>query len=256
MKTRPISNNAARFVKALDLSNISGAELARKLGIENEQNITNWKSRGVPANKLSAVSLVLGLRREWLEFGELPMFSDEAEIVFSQESDPKSYALTSINHQENETLIDENGLEYRFYREIEISPGCGRTVVREIQGPKLQLPLASMRECGVAPRHVVFATSSGNSNHPLIPHGAVVAIDKEMTKIVDGELYAIDHDGLLRMKFLQRLPAGAIKLRSFNSTDYLDEEYALTEILEQRLVILGRVFWWAVSKPLRSTPQK
>ncbi len=75
-----------------------------------------------------------------------------------------------------------------------------------------------------------------------------------MTRVVDGKIYALDHDGLLRIKFLYRLPGGGIRLRSFNRDEYEDESYTLDDVLEQRIVILGRVFWWSSLDPMGAPP--
>lgn len=40
-------------------------------------------------------------------------------------------------------------------------------------------------------------------------NGATIGIDRATTKIVDGEVYALEHDGMLRVKYLYRLP-GAV----------------------------------------------
>ncbi len=72
-----------------------------------------------------------------------------------------------------------------------------------------------------------------------------------MTRIVDGEMYAIDHNGLLRIKFVEKTPSG-ITLKSFNSKEYPDEDYDFDKIISQRFVILGRIFWWSYIRPLGS----
>lgn len=58
-----------RLDYALTLMKVNGAELARRLGLDNEQNITNWKSRGVPASRVTAVAKALCISRDWLESG-------------------------------------------------------------------------------------------------------------------------------------------------------------------------------------------
>lgn len=51
--------------------------LARFLG-ESPQVMNAWRGRGLPSAKLSALAQKVGCRREYLEFGELPMTTDEA----------------------------------------------------------------------------------------------------------------------------------------------------------------------------------
>ena len=44
----------------------------------------------------------------------------------------------------------------------------------------------------------------GNSMGEKIEDGSTLAIDRGLTQIVDGEIYAIEHDGMLRIKYLHR----------------------------------------------------
>jgi phage repressor protein C with HTH and peptisase S24 domain len=250
MKTRLISNNAERFVKALELTTLSGAELARELGLENDQNITNWKKRGVPANKISAVALALGLRREWLEYGDLPMYPDDAEVVYGFTDDGESYEMTSVVPWNPNDSAEKDDLVFCLSDHSGAPLDSSTMGTQDAGRNSVKLDSSTLKNCGVKADNAIFVKNLGNSNHPLLPHGAVIGIDKALTRIVDGELYALTHDGAFRVKFLQRLSSGAIQLKSFNSEENPDEEYSMDQVLEQRIVILGRVFWWSVSRPL------
>ena len=70
-------------------------------------------------------------------------------------------------------------------------------------------------------------------------NGATIGVDKSATRILDGEIYALEHDGMLRVKYLYRLPAGGMRLRSFNTTEHPDEEYSAEQIETQQIRILG-----------------
>jgi len=252
MKTRLISNNAERFVKALELTNTGGTELARVLGLENDQNITNWKKRGVPANKISAVALALGLRREWLEYGDLPMFTDDAEIVYGVTDDGEPYEMTSIVPWNSDHSIEKDDLVFFLTDQSGAPIESSQVDLHSAHKRHVKLDVATLKECGVNANNAVFMLNVGNSNQPLLPHGAVLGIDKAFTRIVDSELYALTHNGSLRVRFLQRLSSGAIRQKCFNREEYPDKEYSMDQVLEQRIVILGRVFWWSVSRPLGS----
>lgn len=138
-----------------------------------------------------------------------------------------------------------------FYKEVELSSGHGRTAVREIPGRKLRFSYATLRACNVEPANAACATNIGDSNAPLILHGAAIGIDRGMTRVVDGEIYAVDHDGVLRVKFLHRLPGGGLRVASYNKADYPDEHYSPEQLEAQSFRILGRVFWWSTIRPLK-----
>ncbi len=254
MSKQPLFLKGQRFRAALEDSGLTGAQLAQLLDLENDQNITNWKSRGVPAYMVGEVATTLVVEREWLEGKDAPMRTNETARYEVLREKPALYVLEPLAAWDSETPLDDDEVELRLYKEVELSSGPGiaaKTVVQEISGPKLRFSRATMRSCGVDPEHAVFATNTGNSNHPLILSGSTIGIDKGMTRIIEGEIYAVDHDGHLRVKFLQRLPGGGLKLRSYNRDEYPDEDYDFDQIMAQRILILGRVFWWSTIRALK-----
>ncbi|TQL04918.1 peptidase S24-like protein [Pseudomonas sp. SLBN-26] len=81
----------------------------------------------------------------------------------------------------------------------------------------------------------------GDSMAPLFPDGAILGIDRGRREVIDGKTYALLDAGMLRVKILHRLPAGQVRLRSYQRDEYPDEERALAE-----LEIVGQVFWSSV----------
>ncbi len=73
--------------------------------IDNEQNITNWKSRGVPSARLSAVALALGVSRDWLETGHGNMHGKPKGSAFAEER--AGYALEPLQPWDNDTALDD-----------------------------------------------------------------------------------------------------------------------------------------------------
>ncbi|AZC70574.1 S24 family peptidase [Pseudomonas chlororaphis] len=246
-----------RFREALEESGLTGAQLARILDLENDQNITNWKARGVPAYMVGDVALTLVVEREWLEGKDAPMRTASTERHPPRpENGSPLYVLELMSPWDSGTPLDADEVELRLYKEVEVLSGPGKTPrmeVQEVTGPKLRFSRATMHSCGVDPSNAVFAINQSSSNHPLILADATVGIDTGMTRIVDGEMYAIDHDGHFRINFLQRTTTG-IKLKSFNSAEFADEEYEFEQIMAQRFVILGRIFWWSSIRSLTAPP--
>lgn len=83
---------------------------------------------------------------------------------------------------------------------------------------------------------------------PVLRDGATVGVNvgkNQLTDVVDGEMYAISHNGQLRIKQVFRLPSG-LRLRSFNRDDYPDEDYSFQDLQDQQISILGHVFWWGM----------
>ncbi len=54
----------------------------------------------------------------------------------------------------------------------------------------------------------------------LILDGAAIGFDTSFTHIVDGEIYAFNQDGMLRVKYLYSMPGNSVRIRSENSDEY------------------------------------
>ncbi len=78
---------------------------------------------------------------------------------------------------------------------------------------------------------------------PVLRTVRLWGVDMAKSSIKDGKVYAIDQDGLLRVKLLYRLPDG-IRIRSYNRDEYADEEYFNHDA--NKIKIIGQVFWYSV----------
>ena len=191
-----------RLVEALEIIGGSTASLASALGVD-AQNVTNWKRRGVPARRMTEVAAALRVTRQWLETGEgVKRLVD----VKAEERPTSYYTIDQLSPWDSATPVDDDEVELPLYKEVELSSGTGKTAVHEDTNRKLRFSRATLRQCGVVPENAVFATNSGYSNHPLILNGATIGIDRGMTKVVDDEPYAIDHDGHLRARWRPEIP--------------------------------------------------
>ncbi|WP_454869458.1 S24 family peptidase [Pseudomonas gorinensis] len=52
----------------------------------------------------------------------------------------------------------------------------------------------------------------GQSNGWLILDGAAIGFDTSFTNIVDGEIYAFNQDGMLRVKYLYSMPSNSVRV--------------------------------------------
>jgi len=146
-----------------------------------------------------------------------------------------------VDAWDSSTEVDEEEVEVPFYMEIELAAGVGGELAPEIKGPKLRFSKSTLRRCGVQPEAAACVKVSGNSMEPRLYDGDVVGVDTMDKRIVDGKTYAINHDGLLRVKRLYRLPGGGIRINSMNTAEYPDEHYDAEEA--KYIAVIGRVFW-------------
>ena len=126
------------------------------------------------------------------------------------------------------------------------------TEVVEIAGRKLRFSCATLRAAGVDKKCAAVARVKGRSMERLIPDGAAIGFDMSDTSIIDGEIYAFNHGGMLRTKYLYRLPQGAVRISSENDDEYPDEVMT-AEQWQEEVHMLGRVFWWST---VRRSPRR
>lgn len=86
-----------------------------------------------------------------------------------------------------------------------------------------------------------------NSMTDIIQQGATLAIDRGRSQITDGEIYAVEHDGMLRIKYLYNRPGGGLRMRSHNAGEHPDEYLTHEQRFEQNFGIVGWVFWWSTN---------
>lgn len=156
--------------------------------------------------------------------------------------------LADIDEWDEKSPLREDEVEVPFLREVELAAGSGRFVIQEDAGESLRFKKKNLRENNVQFGHAKCVTVRGNSMMPVLRDGATVGVDLGKTAlgdVIDGDLYAINHGGQLRVKQLFRLPQG-IRLRSFNRDDHPDEEYTFMQMQEEQIAILGHVFWWGM----------
>lgn len=131
-------------------------------------------------------------------------------------------------------------------KEIALSNKSGQMSVVEQGKVKLGFSKSTLLSMGIDVANIVCITVSGNSMEPVIPDGGRAGVDRGRTEVRDGDLFAINHDGQLRVKVLYRLPRGGLRMRSFNRDEHPDEEYSAEDIRQENIEIIGRIFWYSV----------
>ncbi|MDX1538852.1 helix-turn-helix transcriptional regulator [Arsukibacterium sp.] len=217
--------------------------VAKVVGV-NRVSVSNWetdsKSGGMPSGKhLIKLAQALNVTPEWLLTGD-----EDAKQKGGVSDHAATYTIGSFDLWDSKTPLNDDEVELPFYKEVELSAGTGSVVQLLDNGFKLRFAKSTLRRYNIQPDLAACVTVSGNSMEPVLPDQATVGIDTGNTKIKDGDMYAIDHDGLLKVKRLYRLPGNGLRLRSFNSDEYPDEDYQAEQAIN--IKVLGRVFWYSV----------
>lgn len=222
-----------RIAQKREQAGLNQSELGRRLGL-SAQAVQKWESgKSTPRNsKLSDLASILGTTVGFLV----------------GDTEDKAPVLADIDSWDESTPLDDDEVEVPFLREIELSAGSGRFAIQEDADERLRFPKQRLRDNNVSPGQARCVTVRGNSMTPVLRDGATVGIDLGKTglsSVIDGDLYALNHAGQLRVKQVYRLPTG-VRLRSFNREEHPDEDYTFQRMHEENMQIIGHVFWWAM----------
>ena len=219
---------------------LSQRALAAKCGW-GPSRISNYESgiRSISLDDAETISKALNVSPKALLFG------DNANI----EKTPKGNGEVLGNMQvwDSKTPIGEDEVAIPFLSEIKLSAGNG--FVNDLEhdnGFRLRFAKSTLRRYNVPPENAVCVAIHGNSMEPVLPDGSTVGIDCGNKTLTDGKIFAINHNGELFIKKLYRLPGGGLRIYSFNELEYPPREYTEAQVIEQKITIVGRVFWYSV----------
>lgn len=231
------NTSGPRFKALLEAANITTTGFAKFWGTE-AQNVHNWYTRGVPAYRMEEVARLLSVNSQWLKTGEGP--KDAPHLNMESGDILDAHAIRGVY-----TVLETNDIELPLYKEAPTAPGSDKTHVIKDPDQTIRLPRSHLEALEIRHTDAICTHMIGNSMAEKIEDGSTLAIDRGLTQVVDGEIYAIEHDGMLRIKYLHRMPGNALRLRSHNSAEYPDEIFRAAQIEEQRIHVLGWVFWWS-----------
>ncbi|MNJ32040.1 HTH-type transcriptional regulator PrtR [compost metagenome] len=228
-----MSTLGKRIALKREQAGLNQSELARRLSV-TPQAVQKWEAEvSVPrGRRLDEIALALSTTAAYLISGD---------VVATTRSGVE--LLEPVSVWDDETPLEDDEVYVPFLKEVELSAGSGRTAIQQSSNRKLRFGRISLRNQGVDPASARCVTVAGNSMEPVLRNGSTVAVDTSNTRVIDGDMYAIDHAGQLRVKQLYRLPGGGLRVRSFNRDEHADEEYTAQQVEEQEFIILGRVFW-------------
>lgn len=166
-------------------------------------------------------------------------------LVVSSRRENSQLGMTQFDLKDDNPAPGEGEVELPFFREVELSAGQGSVVMLDSIGQKQLFSRSILAQKNISPDTAGCVAVNGNSMEPVLPDGSIVGIDTVNKVVQDGKMYALDHDGLLHVKLLYRLPGGGLRFKSYNDLEHPDERYDGTYVSEH-IRILGKVFWYSV----------
>ncbi|MBK5072012.1 helix-turn-helix transcriptional regulator [Budviciaceae bacterium CWB-B4] len=229
---------AERVAKRREQLGLSQKTLAEKIQVSQQSinKIESGQTRS-PRN-LDKLAEALDVSPQWLLFG------DESVPIKSVDIYDSEIKASSLRVEEWESMNRDKD-EFVEVSMLNVEAACGDGAMADNEHEIYALPFRryTLRRMGVNARNARVVRVIGNSMAPMLRSGDVVGIDTaNNSTIIDGDLYAIRDGNLIRVKQLIPRPDGGMIIKSFNNTDYPDEQLTRDEF-EQRIHIIGRVFW-------------
>lgn len=199
------------------------------------QHVNNWFKRGIPMARLDEVAELLTVNARWLRTGDGPKHPSDSANEHNG-GDPTASRYSGRN-------VGGSDVEIPVFKETDSE--TGKTSIAQAPDKKIRLPLHVLQSMNINIDNAICIAMIGNSMADKIQDGSLLGIDRGLTRIIDGEMYALEHGGMLRVKYLYRLPGSGLRLRSHNSAEYPDELFTAEQIEQQGIRVLGWVFWWS-----------
>lgn len=235
--------------------------LSKEFGV-SDKGAGKWiNGEAIPeTSKIPLIAAFLGINAEWLlsgvgEMRPLSQTQRMGDMVQSQagqsqgqiQGEPWKSHLMALEPWEDGDKPDPDEVDLPFFDDVSFAAGDGSFLIQVGMNAqrKLRFLRATLEAAGVRIEDAACAKNSGTSMEDLIRDGATIGIDisKAQYPIKDGKIYAMFHGGMLRIKYLYRLPGGGVRLRSHNRDEYEDEDLFGDKLNDFR--VLGWVFWWS-----------
>lgn len=244
-------NYSERIKAARKHAKLTQSGLAAAVGIDQTSisNLERGKSRG--SSHTASIAAACGVNALWLETG-LGEMTGEVAIIDRPYPD-HAQLVGPFNIWDSESPLAATEVFLYF---IEEKPGApGSTLSSGLALPdgialstsmKLRFDAQILMRQGTSADKAYCVEVKGNAMEPVMPSGSTIAFRTTVLDIDDGKMYALAHDGQLRVRLLYRMPGGGLRLRSYNQAEHPDEEYTFEQAIQANLRVLGKVFWYSV----------
>ncbi|SHO57505.1 XRE family transcriptional regulator [Vibrio quintilis] len=239
-KKKEVGSRLKRFREAAGLSQRA---LAGKCGW-GASRIGNYEAgvRSIDLDDAEIIATALNIKAHQLLFDDIAPQSPEPT-----QKEGNAEVLGNMQAWDSQTPLSDDEVAISFLSEINLSAGNGLMCDQEQDnGFRLRFAKSTLRRYNVAPENAVCVSVKGDSMEPVLPDGSTVGIDCGNRRLVDGKIYAINHNGDLFIKRLYKLPGGGLRIYSFNEIEYPPREYEEQQVIDQKITIIGRVFWYSV----------
>lgn len=220
-----MNNSGDRLKTLLQECGLTSSDFAAQRHV-TPQHVNNWFKRGIPLARLDEVADLFCVNRRWLRSGEGPKHPSPILRPCPTQVEP-----APPGHGGRQVCVD-------FHRLVDglLQPDPERHLLISAQ---------ALDTLGILAEHVVCLEMPAANMAPLMPIGAALAIDRSLTRVVDGQTYALLHEGRLRVHSLSLGQNDTLCLHSHDRRNYAVERYTSAQRHAQGMQVLGWVFWWS-----------
>lgn len=213
---------SARMKLAREHLKMSVKEFATVLGTD-PQTVRDYENgKSIPGGDKVSRLVPLGIDSNWLlagpGFDSVP-FDDFVGLAKKYRNVSRSLSVNqeSLVYQvESDTDQSDAYLYIDKYVNVKGAAGAGQEVFEEVK-VQVRIDARLLRErVGNNFSSIKIASVSGDSMEPTMSHGDQVLIDTSVNNFIDDAIYAIQQDGHLRFKRIQKRLDGSIIVKSDN----------------------------------------
>jgi phage repressor protein C with HTH and peptisase S24 domain len=216
-----------RISSELNIKNARGWKkgVADAFGIA-DNTLSTWIKRGIPDGKVEKLCLEKGLNYKKIVNG------CDTELV--SEGRNTSY---------DSTVTHPSDCVYLPRYSVEAAAGDGRTIQSEQIIDSMAFRKTWITSRGIDPKRACLIRALGDSMEPTIASGAMVLVDLSRNLVQSDGIYVFRTDGDLRIKRMQRMMNGNIRVRSDNP-EYQEEIVSPED--KHCFEIVGKAVWVGV----------
>lgn len=182
------------------------AELAKKIGVTSV-TVSKWELETAKPKSESAIRIckLFNVDIEWLNYGG----------------------------EESASFNESDLIAIPYFSDVSAAAGDGYSISSEYSERDFIIPQEFLKKkC----ENIVCIKVEGDSMEPRFQDQSIVFVDLDDKKVIDGSVYIVNHDQMLRMKTLERTPCGFL-MKSLNK-DYLT---ITVDVKETSFFIVGKV---------------
>lgn len=251
---------AERINQALrQAGDVTQADIARACGISTA-SVNNWftgATKSLKGENLLRAAAVLKVSPVWLSTGKGPMNTDSlyvegpVTVVNHRVAERRQQTMRRLQLAESGVVygrhpddpLDEGAVAIRESR-VHFAAGNGHVASYELvpESEPATYRLSWLQREGLRPENLRRFKVKGDSMIPFLFENDSVLVnlaENELTRILDGKVYALRYGDDLRIKRLYRRLDGTLILRSDNPA--YEDEPVPPHLAEEHITLIGRV---------------